>query len=262
MVMIVSQDQNINSGPSWFKTEISSISTLEEFPFFTLLKIFNFMLTNGFFLFLILTKLYASYYRPASSEEFKIINEIQTYNPQNAILIGTTISLVFSLLIISSIIKTYFYAKLSYLKIPVFIRKDRDLSSFFGAIKSPEIVPKGFDVVISSAWGIFGILFFVFLLIVNQENNTILDWLSFLITYNTIFYCLMMSVFIALNPYSLLNSLLLFLIILLPPYLANKKIFPESYESLLIFWLPIITLYILPLIAKSIRKRKTGFIQS
>jgi len=260
--MIVSRDQNKNSRPSWFKTDISSLSTLEGFPFFTPIKIFNFMLTNGFFLFLILTKLYASTYNPASLEEFKIINEIQTYNPQSAILIGTTISLVFSLLIISSIIKTYFSAKLTYLKIPEFVRKDRRLSSFYGAIKSPEIVPRGFDVIVSSAWGIFGILFFVFLLIVNQENNTLLDWLSFLITYNTIFYCLMMSVFIALNPYSLLNSLLLFLIILLPPYLASKKLLPESYESLLIFWLPIITLYILPLIAKIARKRKINFVHA
>lgn len=240
---------------SWFRTDLSSLSSLDGLPYFSLVKILNSLLINGYFLFLIGIKFYVSYYKPIFSEQYKTIQEILTFNPQNAILTGTTISLVVSLLIIGSLIKTYFSKKLAYVTMPEAIRKNREVSLLYVALKAPEIVPKGFDVILSTAWGVFGIGFFLFLLIINQENNTLLDWMSFLITYNMIFYCLMASVFIAFNPYSLFNSFALFAVVLLLPYLTNKKLVPENYESLLIFWLPIITLYILPLLAKRFRIR-------
>lgn len=254
--MIISPDKSIGNKLSWFKSDISSINSLDRFPYFSLIKLLNFILTNGYFIFIVGVKFYASNYKLAIPNEYNTVQEILTFNPQRAILIGTTISLIFSLLIIGSLIKTYFSTKLSYLGMPEIIRKDKDLSLIYAAIKAPDIVPKGFDIILSTAFGAFGILFFIFLLLVNQENNTLLDWSLFLFTYTTIFYSLMRSVFIAFNPYSLLNSTILFAIILLPPYLANHKLIPGYYESLLIFWIPIITLYLLPALAKSRRPDK------
>jgi len=257
LAMIISSETFTGNKLSWFKTDISSLSSLDDFPFFPFIKIFNSLLTNGYFLFLIGIKFYASNYKPILSEQYKIIEEILAFNPQRAILIGTSISLMISLLIIGSLIKTYFSSKLSYIGMPEIIKKDKDISLIYAAIKAPEIVPRGFDIVLSVAFGTFGIIFFLFLLAVNQENISLLDWFLFLITYATIFYSLMRSVFIAFNPYSVLNSLVLFLIILLPPYLTNNRLLSENYESLLIFWLPIITLYLLPIFAKSLRTRKS-----
>jgi hypothetical protein len=136
------------------------------------------------------------------------------------------------------------------------IKKDETISIIYASIKAPEIVPKGFDTVLSTAFGLFGILFFLFLLIVNQEKNTLLEWLSFLTVYYTIFYSLMRSVFIVFSPFSLLNYVVLLVFILLPSYLVNNNLFLKNYQSLLIFWVPIIALYLLPFIAKSLRTRK------
>lgn len=255
--MIISKDTTTINKLNWFKSDISSISSLDGFPYFPLIKILNFLLTNGYFIFLVGVKFYASNYKPITSDQYKTVQEILAFEPQKAILIGTTISLIFSLLIIGSLIKTYFSIKLSYVGMPEVIRKDKDLSLIYSAIKAPEIVPKGFDIILSTTFGAFGIVLFLFLILVNQESNTLLDWSFFLITYTTIFYSLMRSVFIAFNPYSLLNSIILFIIILLPPFLANSWVLSDNYESVLIFWIPIITLYLLPVFAKSRRCNKS-----
>lgn len=255
--MIISPDTSTSNKLSWFKSDISAISSLDGFPYFSFIKIFNSLLTNGYFIFIIGIKFYVSNYKPTLSEHYETIQEILTFNPQRAILIGISISLVISLLIIGSLIKTYFSTKLSYIRMPEIIKRDKDLSLIYAAIKAPEIVPSGFDVILSTLFGIFGILFFLFLLMVNQENNTLLEWFSFLTIYYTIFYSLMRSVFIVFSSHSLLSYMVLFIIVLLPSYLTNNNLFSKDYQSLLIFWVPIITLYLLPLIAKSLRTRKS-----
>lgn len=249
-------DKNEHAKPDWWKTDITLLSDLAVFPYFNFIKMFNYVLTSSILLFLLLTKLFISDFQALTVEDVQFVYEIQTYDAHNAILIGTSLSIVISMLVISSIIESNFAEKLSNFKMLEFIGDRRGFRSLYIAIKSPYIVPKGFDVILSFAWGLFGIFFFVFLMIINQENSTILESLSFLVSYTTFFYCLMMSVFIVFSPYSLLNSFILFLIILFPRYLNGKQLLPESYEHQFVFWLPIITLYVLPMIARYIKKQR------
>jgi len=188
-----------------------------------------------------------------------MVQEIVNLNPQTAILTGTVIGLLLSLLILGNLIETYFSIQYSSLNIPEWIKGNKKLSGFgmmYAGLKSPSIVPEGFDTILAVGFGTFGILLYFFLLMINKEKLPLISNLSFLATYSIIFYSLMRSVFIVFDRYALINIVILFFVILFPPYLLSKQIFSNQLQSLIMYWIPIITLYILPLLPKLFQKNK------
>ena len=193
-----------------------------------------------------------------SQEERDLVQEILTYNPQKGILIGTAIGLIFTLLVIGSLLDNYFSHHLYNIdvKTPKIIKKIKSLKLLYLGLKAPEIVPRGFDVIVSSFITTLGLLFFILTFAINEESLSLLEWISLGIFELTLLYSLTRSVLIAFNPYAILNTAILLLVIFLPCVLTKGKIISDSFEHPLIYWLPIITLYLLPLITAKFRKRK------
>lgn len=256
--MLTSPDLNEKNKLSWLKTDISQISSLEEFPHFKLVKFYNAFFLNLYFLLLAGVKIYVNRYATNSQERRVLVQEILTYNPQKGILIGTAIGLIFTLLIIGSILDRYFSHRLYDIdvRMPRIIKKNKNLKLFYLGLKAPEIVPKGFDIIISSFITTLGLLFFILTFAINEENLSLLEWISLGIFELTLLYSLTRSVLIAFNPYAILNTTILLLVVFLPSFLGKGKIISDSFEQPLIYWLPIITLYLLPLVTSIFRKSK------
>lgn len=236
---------------SWKRTDLSKILDLSAVDFneslvgFKFIKMITYLLSNAWLLLAVLIRFYTT--NNVSFFGSSVVDNILATNTQRAILTGSIGSLVFFMFVVGGISRNQLGLK-SKLKIPERIKNDEDISTFLLAIKSHQILPKGFDVTIAFAVGLFTFLLYIFLIIVNQEGFTSLIYFSFY--YSLLSYAAMQGVFILFNPYNLISITILFFTILLPPYLFGIRIFPENNEVFIIRWLPVLFLVVLPLIQK------------
>lgn len=239
-----------------FKTDIKSLSSLYDLPYFSIIKYFNDFLLNLYLFLLLASRYYASNYNSLLPEESKIIQEILSNNPQKTILIGTIISLLISFIVLASIEDIYSLKKSPVIKSSRLIKKYDVLNILRNDLYKYEFTPKGFDVALSTCYGTVGLLLLIFLQL-TSNNQSLLSLSYVLIDYSVLFYTLMRSVFIIFNPHALINVTLLFLVIFFIPGFLEHKVIPSSIATEVNFWTPIILIYFLPLIIKIIKKRSS-----
>lgn len=222
--------------------DLSKIDLSESLPGFRLVRISERVIAGFWIVLFIFARFYAQ--RIIEENGFQeSANEILNLNPQRFIFIGTIIALVFILMLLGGVIQGGLEKSSSN------SRKNYGIAEILIGTSSNKNFPKGTGVVVSAAWGTFGLAFIIFITLLNFSDPAI-DHLYIAVILGFLTYSIMQSVHIAFNPYAILSFAFLYLLIFFPPYFFRVNIIPSQYESLVIYWLPILVLVVLPRLQK------------
>ncbi len=235
---------------SWLKTDIRHYKSIENFSHFGTIKVLTNLLTSFYLLVLLSIKYYPEKIGLIFTFYQLDFDHINAVDVQKMFLLGSLVGIVVAIIVGGSLMSSIFSHRQNVQRIPKWLKNDASVRTLLAVIQSSSITPVGFETLLSLGIGLFGILLYVFLFLVNDEQTDLPLMLSTTMYYSVFFYSCMQSMYTLFNKYAFLTAALIIAVITIPHYLLQYEILPFQYEEVVLFWLPLFGLYIFPKLFK------------
>jgi hypothetical protein len=237
---------------SWTKTNILKLKNLEELPYFYLVEhLHNWLIA----IYLLIINLPQTLNRLNLFTHYSYDLQLEANSLERPLRWGAGFGFFYALGFAGTFVSLSKKHKLKLLKYwPKFIDQDNVLIALLYALKAPQSLPKKFEHVLASIFGLIGLIVLPIGLMFWQWPNGMIGVYSWLLLGSTLIYAAMRSSVMIVNRWSLVHAGLLYLSVQqLPKLLITLGLNPElvnssrSYISLIFF-------LAYPLLVKAINK--------